>query len=212
METLRKNPAIAAVAATGALALVAFVGIGLYLFVFQDEPYEFNGGFYEPGQAAGSLALTDQNDELFDEAQLQDNVSLVFFGYTHCPDYCPLTMQEMITVEDELGEQADDVNVIMVTVDPERDTPERMGEYLAAFDEDFIGLTGSEEAVTESMREWGITATQRETESDVGYLVDHPTSLWGLDPDGNLRATWPYGMEPELIAEDVAHMLDEHQE
>lgn len=191
-----------------ALALVALLG-GLWFAYFREETYAFNGGEL-PGDPAPDLSLTAQDGEPFTLASQQGKVVLVYFGYTYCPDFCPTTMLDMMQVSDALGEDADRIQVVMVSVDPKRDTPEHLTEYLEFYDPGFIGLTGSPEATLDATRGYGVMAApQPPPEGSNGYLVDHSTSLFGVDPEGNLALTWAYGTEPEAIAADVEHLLND---
>ncbi len=191
-----------------AVAVIALLGAAWFAFV-RDEAYAFNGGEL-PGDPAVDLALTDQRGEPFSLESQRDKVVLLYFGYTYCPDFCPTTMLDMMQVGDLLGDNADRTQVVMVSVDPARDTPEHLAEYLEFYDPGFIGLTGSPEATLDATRSYGVMAAPREpAEGSDGYLVDHSTSLFGIDPEGNLALTWAYGTEPANIAEDVEHLLDD---
>ena len=129
---------------------------------------------------------------------------MLFFGYTSCPDVCPTTMAELKTALDEVGDdQAKDVRVVFVTVDPERDTPERVQEYANHFDQDFIGLSGTESELTEVWNEYGVFRQIVEGTSAAGYLVDHTARVTLIDQEGNLRVS--YGFDTPI--EDIVHDL-----
>lgn len=183
-------------------ALLAMTGC------IRDSSYSFKGGELSPAQVAAPLALTDQFGNPFDLAALDDEVTLIYFGYTTCPDLCPTTLSDFGAVKEMLGDDAENVNFLMVTVDPERDSAERLQEYLAFFDPDFIGLTGSVEQIEEAKSGYGVIATKVEyPNSATGYLVDHTSLIYVVDRDGNLRLTFPYGFDPESIAEDIRHLI-----
>lgn len=193
-----------------AAALVAILVAGTlsWYFFIRSEPYEFKYGSFTPPNAAPPLDLIDQDGNLFSLDAFKGDVVLLYFGYTFCPSFCPTTMAEMQQVKQELGENADRVAVVMVTVDPERDTPERLKQWMEFFDPSFIGLYGTEDDLTPIKRAYGVTAIKGTPEPGQDYyLVDHSTQLYGIDPDGNLRLTWPYGTSPADIAEDVRHLL-----
>jgi protein SCO1/2 len=197
------------VAVLGVAAIVILVGaIGGYLWpgFLKSDPYAFHGGFWEPPQAAPELALTDQHGQPFSLEDHRGKVVLLYFGYTYCPDYCPTTLLETQQVRSLLGDKAADIEVVMVSVDPSRDTPERLAEYLAFFDPTYIGLTGTQQQIEATQRAWAITAIPATPEAS-GYLVSHSTELYAIDPEGNKRLSWPYGTSPEDIAEDIEHIL-----
>jgi protein SCO1/2 len=172
------------------------------------DSYRFTGGEIKPAQAAAPLNLTDQDGNAFTLDQWDGKVALIYFGYTTCPDLCPTTLSDFTAVKEELGEKAQNVRFSLVSVDPERDTPNRLKEYLGFFDPDFIGLTGTPEQVDEVKRGYGVVALKVEQpESATGYLVDHTSLIYVIDRDGKLRLTFPYGADPADIAEDVRHLL-----
>jgi protein SCO1/2 len=181
-----------------------------WLTFWEDDEYEFNGGFYEPPKEAQPLGdAVDQHGEPFSLEELEGKVVFLYFGYTHCPDACPATLAEWMEMKEILGDDADNVVFAMVTVDPARDTPERLGEYLEFFDPEFYGVSMSEEETKAVARDWNILYTIEEPDQTGGYIVNHEVSSFVVDPAGNLRLTYPLGFDPELMAEDVRHLLDE---
>lgn len=196
--------------ATLGFATSASAALPDWLTFWEDDEYEFNGGFYEPPKPAQPLGdAVDQHGEPFKLEDYRGKVVFIYFGYTHCPDACPATLAEWMEVKELLGDEADDVVFAMVTVDPARDTPERMGEYLEFWDPEFYGLVMSEEDTVDVTSAWNIRYSYRDRDSSGGYLVDHEVSSFVVDPDGNLRLTYPLGFDPELMAEDVRYLLDE---
>jgi protein SCO1/2 len=174
----------------------------------RDDPYEFKGGELSPPEAAGALDLVDQDGEPFSLADVEGQVSLIYFGYTTCPDLCPTTLSDFTAVKEELGDDADKVNFIMVTVDPERDSIERLKQYLGFFDPDFVGLRGDVDQTEQVKAEYGVIATKVEyPDSATGYLVDHTSLIYVIDKEGRLRLTYPYGFSPESIVEDIQHLI-----
>ena len=196
----------------GTLGFAASASAGLpdWITFWKDDEYEFNGGFYDPPRDAQPLGdAVDQHGEPFSLEEHRGKVVFLYFGYTHCPDACPATLSEWMEVKELLGDEADDVVFAMITVDPARDTPERMGEYLAFWDPAFYGLVLSEEDTVAVTDAWNIMYSYRDRDSSGGYLVDHEVSSFVVDPDGNLRLTYPLGFDPGLIAEDIRYLLDE---
>lgn len=142
---------------------------------------------------------------------LQDfagKVVLVYFGYTTCPDACPMTLGTFARVKAALGDEGRDVQVVMVTVDPERDTPERLREYLAQYGDDFLGLTGEPTAIQELAAAFGVYYAPYESDTALGYLVEHTTSSFVLDREGRLRIVAPYGLTADQLAQDVRSVLE----
>jgi protein SCO1/2 len=196
----------------GVLAVVVLIAaVGIYLVVQSREKpaHEFTSGFYPPPHPATDLALTDQNGQPFTLADHRGKVILLYFGYTYCPDYCPTTLADFQQVRANLGEQASDVEVVFVSVDPGRDTPARMKEYLAFFDPTFIGVTGTEDQLRPIERDYFVQVSEDPaTPGSSSYLVSHSTSLYAIDQEGNLRLTWPYGTSTDDITTDVRYLLD----
>lgn len=193
-------------------AILAVVAAGvIYWATNRTEAYEFNGGEISPPAAAPALELTDQNGEPFTLGKENGKVSLIYFGYTTCPDLCPTTLNDFTIVKDDLGEAAaSDVDFIMVTFDPERDTQERMNEYLNFFDPEFIGLRGDDAQTEQFLKDYGVTIKRVEyPNSSTGYLIDHTALIYVIDKEGRLRLTYPYGTDPLMIAEDVQHLVTE---
>jgi protein SCO1 len=181
-----------------------------WLRFWEDDTYEYSGGFYDPPRVAHEVTnAVDQNGDEFTFSQFEGQTVFVYFGYTYCPDYCPATIAEWREVKAELGEDADEVVFVMISVDPERDTPERLNEWLGFWDPEFYGVTMSEEDTDQLTRNWGITATKRDAGSQAGYLVDHDVSTYVIGPDGQLHLTYPLGFAPEDIADDVRHLSEQ---
>lgn len=191
-----------------AIALIASMSLSLGACGPFGDDYAFQGGEIAPPNPAPALALTDQHGQPFDLAAQEGKVVLLFFGYTSCPDVCPTTLSDLLTVSEQLGERADDVTAVFVTVDPARDTPQRLAQYLDFFDPAFIGLTGTDEQIARARQGYGVYSRIQESTSSLGYLVDHTSALFLIDPDGNYRLTYPYGTDPAVIAADVTHLLD----
>lgn len=159
-------------------------------------------------QMGGDFALTNQVGEPFELEQLRGQVVLMFFGYTHCPHICPATLTQLQRVQQALGEQADQVSMLLVTVDPERDTVTRMQTYLSSFTDSVIGLTGTPDevqAVTDAYQ--AQVKLRRDSPMDKNYLVDHSTQLYVIDPAGNLDSLIPFGMPAEHITRTVQAIL-----
>lgn len=173
------------------------------------EAYEWNGAAYDPARTLPRFTLTDAEGEAFSTTELEGKVTLIYFGYTHCPDFCPATLTDFQRIKQDLGGDADQVAFMMITVDPVRDKPERLKEYLAFFDPEFIGLTGTEEELTPVTQEFGIISTEGAATPEQGdsYTVDHSTKTYLLNPDGDLLLEYPWGTSANDITEDIEHLL-----
>ena len=172
------------------------------------ERVQFAGRVLAPPRPAADLALTAVDGSEFRVSQHRGAVILLFFGYTSCPDVCPTTLVEMSQVRAILGEMADRVRFVFITVDPERDTPERLGTYVGAFDPTFIALTGSAEQLAQVRRTYGaIAEKQKPRGTAAAYLMAHTASVYVIDPEGQLRLQFPWGMSVEDMVQDIKLLL-----
>lgn len=170
--------------------------------------YAFKTGAISPPRDAPPLPLVDQTGQPFDLTSLKGKVVLLYFGYTACPDACPTTLSDWTEVKRLMGDDADHLAFVMVTVDPERDTAEQLDRYLDFFDSSFIGLTGDPAAIAAAEQDYGIVAIREDFgESAMGYLMNHTTSYWVIDTDTQLRLVVSHGTDPEIVAEDLRHLL-----
>ncbi len=150
------------------------------------------------------FSLTDQRGETFDLERLRGRWTFLFFGYTHCPDVCPGSLAAMNTVARQLSgspDEAKDVQFAFVTVDPARDTREQMAAFVAYFNKDFLGVSGTEDKLAGLTRQLGIVYLLGEPEADGSYLVDHTASILLVDPQGRLIALFSAPHNPVEMAE-----------
>src|SRR5688572_21461210 len=163
----------------------------------------------EPPQTLQDFTLTDQDGEPFSLSDMKGEMVLMLFGYTHCPDVCPLTMLNYKKIKESLGEQADQITFVFISVDGERDTPEVMKDYLGRFDPDFIGLTGDEETLLRMGGDYDLRFAKSvdPSGSTENYLVEHNSTTYLIDKDGKLVALYLYGTEADVIAEDIQARL-----
>lgn len=190
------------------LVFIALVTAGVVLF---SAPAQFRGTSYgEPYPVAGEIELTRYNGTLFRLSGRRGSVVLLFFGYTSCPDVCPTTLAELNLALQELSsDQADDVTVLFVTVDPERDDPARVQEYVDHFNAGFIGLSGTESELAEIWNQYGIFREIVEGTSAAGYLVNHTARVTLIDRQGNLRASFGFDTPVSDIVHDLKLVLKE---
>jgi protein SCO1/2 len=164
-------------------------------------------GLFEPPRAAPELALSASDGKPFQLADYRGKVVVLEFGYTHCLAVCPVSLASLVQARALLGAAADNVQVVFITVDPERDTVPRLRGYLAQFDPGFIGLTGSAGQVKASLAAYGIAAARAKGGSSAGYGMGHSSYLYFVDRQGMLRALMPYGRPAADIAHDLRLLL-----
>jgi protein SCO1 len=156
----------------------------------------------------GPIRLTDQDGKPFDSASLAGKPYAVFFGFTHCPDACPTTLSEIARTEDELGAPAKELTTIFVTVDPERDTPAVLKEYISNFSTNTVALSGTPEQVAEVAKEFRVYYKKVPT-SDGGYTMDHTAVLYLMGRDGAFRDVIAYSEEHARFVAKIKRLLDE---
>ena len=170
---------------------------------------DFNGVVLDPPEPAPALALTDSTGAEFALSGQRGKVVLVFFGYTHCPDICPTTLLDWKKAAAELGTEAASVRFVFVSVDPERDTPAVAQRYAARFDARFTGLSGSRDQIDAMLRQWKLAAFRDGIPGDTTpvYTVSHPSQVFVIDPEGQLRLMHRAGLTPAQISADIRALL-----
>ncbi|RJG04965.1 SCO family protein [Noviherbaspirillum cavernae] len=156
---------------------------------------------------AKDFTLTDHNGKQRTLADFKGKAVVVFFGYTHCPDVCPTTMAEMSAVMKDLGSQADKVQVLFITVDPERDTPELLSKYVPAFDSRFLGLSGDKASIDKVAKEFKLYYQKVPGKEPGSYTMDHTSGSYVFDPQGRIRLFVRHGQGAEPIAHDLKLLL-----
>ncbi len=177
----------------------------------QTLPYadELRGAVFSPPRPISDFSFAATTGEDFTLSEHQGEIILIYFGYRSCPDFCPTTFAELKRVYAALEEPGDQVKVVFVTVDPERDTLEFMGMYTNAFHEDFIGLREEGAALGQLLDEFGVVAEKVQMgEGALAYLMDHTASLFLIGPDGNLQVQYLYGTDYRDIVHDLEIMLE----
>jgi protein SCO1/2 len=199
---------------TGLVALaVALLAAGWFFIAREDEPLAevaaagtLRAGAYDPPRAAPDFALPEAGGSLVRLSDHRGKVVLLTFGFTHCAAVCPTTLGTLARARAELGEQGERVQVIFVTVDPQRDSARQMDRYLDAFDPTFLGATGTPEALAAVREAYGVTAEREGDGPD--YAMAHTSAIFLIDPAGQLRAMMPFGREADDFAHDVALLLE----
>ncbi len=179
------------------LLLVVFAA-GVTFYLRGNEP-AYNGSVIAPPIVAPEIALNGPDGSTVRLSDFRGEIVLIFFGYTNCPDECPATLAILRQVRADLGVQGAEIQVLLVTTDPARDTPERLAEYLLAFDHTFIGLTGSGSDLAAVYQDYGVTVL------DNGET--HSTRVYVVDRDGKLGLTLLSGSTPADIEHDLRIVL-----
>lgn len=200
------------------------------------EPITLNGLSFDPVEQAPDFELVDQHLRPFQLSDHQGKLVLLYFGFTHCPDECPLTMNIWKQVAERLGPNAEQVSFVMISVDPERDSPEVLGDYLANFNTDFFGLSGPVESIEDIAFDYNaffkrLRLTEEEAMSahtqgnessgvhihsdgsvhvhdEEIYLVAHTTLTYVIDQSGQLVLAFPLETPPDKIVSDLEYLLD----
>jgi protein SCO1/2 len=163
---------------------------------------------YQPPKEVADFTLTDQDGKPFRLSDTAGKVRVLYIGYTQCPDICPMTMVNWKNVKKDLGAQANDVSFVMITADPDHDTPDVMKAFVRAFDPAFIGLSGSKTELAPVWASFGAQIRRDELPgSATGYSVSHPSSLLVIAKDGRLALKIPYGETVPQIADDIRGLL-----
>jgi protein SCO1/2 len=155
-----------------------------------------------------TLELTDHNGKRRTLADFKGKVVVLFFGFTHCPDACPTTMMELATVAKQLGPDAERMQVLFVTVDPERDTSEVLRQYVPSFNPTFIGLSGTSDETARAAKEFKIYY-QKQAQPGGSYTMDHSAGTFVLDAQGRLRLFGAYGAGAVPLVHDIRLLMKE---
>ena len=195
----------AVVRGTGARAL-ACAAIALLAACAPDAP-KFLASDVTNSSFGRDFALTDFNGRPRTLADFRGKAVVLFFGYTQCPDVCPTTLAELAEVMRRLGPDADRVQVLFVTVDPARDTPELLSKYVPVFDPRFLGLYGDADALARTAKEFKIIYQKQPGKTPGSYTMDHSAGTYIFDPQGKLRVYVSYGQGPDVFAHDLRALL-----
>jgi len=156
---------------------------------------------------AKDFTLTDHNGQVRTLKDFQGKVVMMFFGYTQCPDVCPTSMAEMAEIKKLLGKDGDRIQCLFVSVDPERDKPEMLKEYMAAFDPTFLALYTTPEKTAALAKDYKVYYKKVDGPTPTSYTIDHTAGSYVYDTTGKLRLFTRYGTKPELTAADVRQLL-----
>lgn len=171
------------------------------------RPHTFAGTLLQSSQPAYDFAGQGPGGKVYHRTDFSGRVVLLFFGYTSCPDVCPSTLQTFGKVLDRLGGRAGQVQAVMFSVDPEKDTPARLAAYLNHIDGRILGLSADLPETAHAAMQYGVFFEKRYF-SKTGYLVDHTATILLIDQKGFLRVVYPYNTAADAIAADVKYILD----
>ncbi|MGM9482331.1 SCO family protein [Roseateles sp. NT4] len=164
-------------------------------------------GVFEPAQPAPEFALKGSDGAPLSLARFKGKLVLLVFGFTNCPEVCPTTLATLAQARKQLGTDAADVQVVYVTVDPERDDVNRIRQYLEAFDKSFVGGTEAPDKLAAMRKRYGVVAEKIAAKQPNAYGMNHSTSVWLIDRTGRLRAMMPYGHEAKDFVHDIQLLL-----
>ncbi len=189
------------------LVVVAALGAG-WIF-YTDWTQSRSGPDYAAAQyGAGDYELVTAQGAPVDDSVFVGKPSLVFFGFTHCPDVCPTTLGDMQYWFDQLGGQADAINAYFVSVDPERDTPQVLGDYVGWVSDRITGITGEPEEIDKIVDAWGVLA-ERVPLDDGGYTMNHTASVFLIDSQGKFFGTIAYQEDPQTALGKIERLIAE---
>lgn len=185
------------------VVVLAGLAAGVYFF----RPHTFHGSVIQSPETSFDFKLTGANGDV-SLSDYRGKLVLIYFGYTFCPDICPATLANVGQALRKIGEdKASEVQTIMISLDPARDTPEKLAEYVKHFHPSFIGITGTEEKLAEVTSLYGIFYEKHEGTAATGYLIDHTATLLVIDREGYLKLVFPFGVTSDEIADDLKYML-----
>ncbi len=211
---MKRTPSISAIvamlAALGAIGLAAFVA---WVRLADSGTVATSGSVTTLSvassvQIGGPYELVDQNGRTVRSSDFQGKFQLIYFGYAYCPDVCPTELAAMAEAVDALGTEADRVQPLFITVDPERDTPDFLAGYVPHFHPRLIGLTGTPEQIAAVAKAFRVYYAKVESDRQTDYLMDHTSFIYLMGPDGNFLTMFRYGMQPAAMADAIAAFVD----
>jgi protein SCO1/2 len=194
--------------AAALVAALALLCLGACDKLLPGTKRTFNAIDVTGGGMGGELRLTDHHGKPRALADFRGKVVVVSFGFTHCPDVCPTMLADLAAAVKQLGEDGSRVQVLFVTVDPQRDKAELLREYVPAFNPAFLGLTGDDAALAKVRKDFNVYANAREGRTPETYSVDHSAQMFVFDGGGRIRLVVPPGMAPQALAADLRLLLN----
>ena len=198
------------------LGIVA-LGLGIWLgqiYLTRSQPSLEIAGFYLPEpKIIENFQLIRDNGQAFSQNDLRGHWTFIYFGYTYCPDACPLTLTYLNSVQKKLAERHldDNVDYMLISVDPKRDTPQRLAEYTTYFNPEFYAATGDPQAIEQVARQFGASYDFPDGQEGEDYLVGHSSFVFLTDPDGRLHAVLTPPHTPDVIVADFVKIREHYQ-
>lgn len=187
---------------------LAVVSAAMFLTLFFARPASFRGAAYgEPYPPAPEFELTHSSGEPFRLNDQRGKIVLLFFGFTNCAEVCPTTLADLNMALNKIGEKAAVVQVVLITVDPEYDTPQKIQDYVNHFNSSFIGLSGSLEKLSVIWQDYGVFRDVVQDDSEIGYDVNHTARVTLIDANGKLRLSYGFGAPVDDIVHDLELLL-----
>jgi protein SCO1/2 len=211
---MKSSPSAARYLMMAIIATIA-IGTGMWaaraLFTPPEPADPLSATRFPVARALQPFELVDHHGRRFDNQSLQGHWTFMFFGYTHCPDVCPITLSVLNDVAQRLAGTGMDARFAFVSVDPQRDTPEQLARFVTYFNGDFIGVTGEPEAIEALTGQLGVLFMQvGNTDSPDSYLVDHTASVFLIDPDGRYHAVFSSPLEADAVVKDFRNLLKDY--
>ena len=185
---------------------LVILGGGVFLGLASRDTPRGAAGTLLASAIGGPFQLVDQNGKTVTDADLKGKWSLVYFGYTHCPDACPTALNDVAVALDELGPKRAEVRPVFITVDPERDTPAVLKSYVTAFDAPILALTGTPQEIAQAAKGYRVYYAKHPEEGG-DYSMDHSSVIYVMDPQGRFTASFTHENSPEEIAERLKKLL-----
>lgn len=193
----------------GLAALLFLCTIALTATAGAAQGTALRSGVFKPPRPAPDFSLRGSDGTELKLSRYRGKVVVLGFGFSSCPEVCPTTLARLAEAQAKLGTVNKKFQVVYVTVDPQRDSPERLREYLTAFDPSFIGGTGTPEQLAKVRAMYGVSASKQSSGGNPSeYSVHHSSSIYLIDPEGNLRAMMPYGGTPDDLVHDIRVLLE----
>lgn len=182
--------------------------LGIMLSACDSKPVRFNGTNISGVTIGSNSELTTHDGNRQAASGYRGKVNAIFFGYSHCPDICSPVLYRLSKIKKQLGKKGSDFQIVFITVDPEYDTPEQLKKFVAAFDSDILGLTGTKKEIEQVKRAYRISAILRE-DKNRRRMISHSGNIFIYDRKGKIRLLFREDSEPSLIREDLIRLMDE---
>jgi protein SCO1 len=189
------------------LLAIAVLSLGTLLAGCEPSKPAFNSVDITGANYARDFSLTDASGKKRSLGEFRGKVVAVFFGFAQCPDVCPTTLSDFAQIKEKLGADGERLQVIFITVDPQRDTPAVLGSYVASFDPSFVGLTGSVDEINATAREFKVFYQKVPGKTEMSYTIDHTAGSYVFDKDGRVRLFVKHAAGVDAIAADLKQLL-----